>query len=354
MDSLKEKEGKDQIKSTDKLNNLKNDYFLTKVFNSLETKKSLNIIKYNKNIKKRLDIDIKNYKEYSEKYSSIELEIKPVDNSFGKFINIIDEDKKYFHIYFNNNEDEINSNCINENEQIKLIKIIIDYPIKSFENLFIDCHCIEFINFKKFVRNNIIDMSYMFDGCLSLKELDLNNFNTINVTNMNHMFSRCSLLKELNLNNFNTNNVTDMKYMFYECSSLKKLNLNNFNTDNVTDMALMFSGCSSLKELELNNFNTNNVTNMAIMFSGCSSLEKLNLNNFKTNNVSNMNYMFDKCSSLKELNIDNFNTDNVIYIDKMFRGCSNELITKIKTKYKNIKEKAFENENNNELKVNNY
>ena len=237
MDSLgeKEKEGKDQIKPIDKLNNLKNDYFLKKVFNSLKTKKSLDIIKYNKNIKKRLDIDIKNYKEFSEKYSSIELEIKPADNTFSKFINFIDEDTKYFHIYFNNNkEDEIKRNFINKDEQVKIIKVIIDYPIKSFENLFIDCHCIEFINFKKFVRNNIIDMSYMFDGCLSLKELNLNNFNTINVTNMNHMFSRCSLLKELNLNNFNTNNVTDMKYMFYECSSLKKLNLNNFNTNNVT------------------------------------------------------------------------------------------------------------------------
>ena len=63
--------------------------------------------------------------------------------------------------------------------------------------------------------------------------------------------------------------------------------------------------------------------------------------------------MFDKCSSLKELNLNNFNTDNVIYIDKMFSGCSNELIMKIKTQYKNIKEKAFDNENNEELKINN-
>ena len=39
-------------------------------------------LKYNKNIKKIMDININNYK----KYSSIEIEIKPVDNKYGKFI----------------------------------------------------------------------------------------------------------------------------------------------------------------------------------------------------------------------------------------------------------------------------
>ena len=68
-----------------KLNNLENNfknikskYILQKIFNNLEKKKSFNIIKYNKNIKKILDIDINDYKEYSENYSSIEIEIKPV------------------------------------------------------------------------------------------------------------------------------------------------------------------------------------------------------------------------------------------------------------------------------------
>ena len=58
--------------------------------------------------------------------------------------------------------------------------------------------------------------------------------------------------------------------MFYECSSLKELNINNFNTINVTDMCGIFSGCSSLKELNLNNLNTNNVTRMKGMFFNCS------------------------------------------------------------------------------------
>ena len=83
------------------------------------------------------------------------------------------------------------------------IKIIIDYQVQSFKKLFNYCKCIESINYKKFYRNNITDMSWMFYGCSSLKELNLNNFNTNNVTNMSCMFDGCSSLKELNLNNFN-------------------------------------------------------------------------------------------------------------------------------------------------------
>ena len=77
-----------KIESKDILKNLKNDYFLQKLFHNLLKKKSLNIIKYNKNIKKRINISIKDYKEYSEIYSSIEIELKSVEDECGKFINI--------------------------------------------------------------------------------------------------------------------------------------------------------------------------------------------------------------------------------------------------------------------------
>ena len=311
------KKEKNKIKSYAKYENIQADYFLIKIFNNLEKKKALNMIKYNKNIKNRINININDYKEYSEKYSSIEIEIKPVKKQYDKFINIKKEDEKYYHIYFNNNEEEIKRNYINKGEKIKIIKIIIDYQVESFEELFCNRRCIESIYFKNFFRNNINNMSYMFGNCSSLKELNLNNFNTINVTDMSFMFRYCSSLKELNLNNFNTNNVKNMSGMFYGCSSLKELNLNNFNTINVTEMYDMFSECSSLKELNLNNFNTINVTNMEDMFLGCSSLKELNLNNFNTDNVTDMSFMFS--------------------------GCSIELIMKIRARYKNIKEEAFEN-----------
>ena len=60
----KESEEKNKIKSIDTFNNLKSDYFLEKIFNNLEKKKTLNIVKYNKNIKNRINININDYKEY--------------------------------------------------------------------------------------------------------------------------------------------------------------------------------------------------------------------------------------------------------------------------------------------------
>ena len=117
----KEKEGKNHINPSDKYANIKSDYILQNVFNNLDKKKLLYIMKYNKGIKKRLNININDYKEYSEKYSSIEIEIKPVNNKYGKFINYKKEDEKYYHIYFDNNEESIKINNINKSEKIKII-----------------------------------------------------------------------------------------------------------------------------------------------------------------------------------------------------------------------------------------
>ena len=74
----KEKNEVHQMKSKNIFKNLKSDYFLQILFNNLMKKKTLDIIKYNKNMKNRININIKDYKEYSEIYSSIEIEIKPV------------------------------------------------------------------------------------------------------------------------------------------------------------------------------------------------------------------------------------------------------------------------------------
>jgi len=280
---IKEQEQSKLMNSNNILKNIKSVYFIQKFFDYIHKRKTLETIKYNKNIQNILNININHYKEYSENYSSIEIEIKPIKNKYGRFIFINNEDEEYYHIYFNDNkEEEIKSTYFNKKDKVSKINVIIDYHVKSFYELFDYCTCIESIHFKKFYRNNITDMSFMFYRCSSLKELNLNNFITHNVTKMNYMFSGCSSLKELNLNNFNTNNVTDMSNMFSGCSSLKELNLNNFNTNNVTNMSCMFSLCSSLKELNLNNFNTNNVTYMRGMFRYCSDELKLKIrSNFK-------------------------------------------------------------------------
>ena len=99
-----------KIESKNIFKNLKSDYFLQILFNNLMKKKTLDIIKYNKNIKDRINITIKDYKEYSEIYSQIELEIKPANKIYGKFIKINEENKMYYHIYFNDNKEEIKKN----------------------------------------------------------------------------------------------------------------------------------------------------------------------------------------------------------------------------------------------------
>ena len=222
------------------LKNIKSDFFMNKIFAYMDKLKVMKIINYNKILQKRLKLSLEKYKEYFEILSPIIIEINIAENNHGLFINAQND---YFHAYFDNNKEEIKRKYINELENVKKIKIIIDYQIKSFEGLFEECKCIESINFKKFHRNNIISMKYMFYKCSSLKEINFSNFNTDNVTDMGYMFYECELLNELNLSKFNTHNVTYMGYMFDGCRLLKDLKISNFNTIKVTDMFGMNFNC---------------------------------------------------------------------------------------------------------------
>jgi len=257
-------------KSKNKLHKIRSKYILKIIFDHLPQKNYLGVINYNKETQKRLKVNIKDYKYYSEKFTPIEIEIKPVQDKFGKFINIENNsDEKFYHIYFNNSKEEIKRYCINKEDKAKSIKIIIDYQVNSLYKLFFNCTCIKSIDFKKFYRINIINMSKMFSRCSSLNEINFYKFNSINVNDMSDMFSGCSSLLAINLSKFNTKNVKNMGDMFYGCRTLEKLNLSNFNTDKVTKMNYMFYDCSSLKELNISNFNFKNVINMNFMFSGC-------------------------------------------------------------------------------------
>ena len=126
----------EQLKESKNLENLKSDFFLIKIIDHIKKNKSLEFMKYNKKLQKRLNININNYKDYFQLYSSIEIELKPADNIYGKFINISDKEKEYYHIYFDNSIKEIKRNYLENNEKVKMIKIIINYQIKSFKGLF--------------------------------------------------------------------------------------------------------------------------------------------------------------------------------------------------------------------------
>ena len=135
-ESSNEKNKSNKIKTKDSLENIKSKYIIKKIFNYLPKNKSLDIIKYNKKIQKRIDININDY----ENYSKIEIEIKPEYNINSRFININKGEEKYYHIFFNDNKEEIKRNYLNENEQVTRINIIIDYEdnlLKDYLNVYI-------------------------------------------------------------------------------------------------------------------------------------------------------------------------------------------------------------------------
>ena len=112
------------IKSKNKFMGVKSNYILKILFNNIEKRITLKIINSNINIQKRLNIDINDYKYFSEKFSSIKLEIIPIHSKYGDFINIEGEDKKYFHIYFNDKKKEIKKTELNKEDKVSKINII--------------------------------------------------------------------------------------------------------------------------------------------------------------------------------------------------------------------------------------
>ena len=125
------------------LDDIKSIKILKQILNNVSKKSLLKLIKINKQIKKKLNIDINDYKDHSEILSQIEI-IIPDFNGLGKFINIPEEDKSYYHIFFDDNEREtLDKYEIQRKDKIQKIKILIDPQINSFSRLFEDCKCIK-------------------------------------------------------------------------------------------------------------------------------------------------------------------------------------------------------------------
>ena len=64
------------------------------------------------------------------------MDIIPIPNKYGPFINIEEKNKKYFHIYFNDNKEEIKRTELSKGDKVSKINIVIDYKVKSFNKLF--------------------------------------------------------------------------------------------------------------------------------------------------------------------------------------------------------------------------
>ena len=142
------------------LENIKSVYILKKVVDNILPLKLLSLIKYNRKNQNKLDIGINDYIKY---YQRIKIEIIPFNKKEENiFINFPEENETFYHIYFNDNKNEIKRNYFTNEEKIKKIIIYIDKEINSLDSLFEGCDCIEKINFIKFNRDNITDMKNMF------------------------------------------------------------------------------------------------------------------------------------------------------------------------------------------------
>ena len=151
--SLKElKSVRHKQKNKNILNSIKSIYILKQILDNIHIKKSFEIIKYNKNIQNVLDISLNDYKNLTD----IEIDIIPNKKGYKckcNFINIVnEEDKKYFHIYFNNKKEEIKRDYIEKDEEnIRKIKVIINYQVKSFYKLFDGCQLLNQLVSKNFI-----------------------------------------------------------------------------------------------------------------------------------------------------------------------------------------------------------
>ena len=154
----------ESAKPNPNIENIKSRYILSKIIDNMPKKIKLEIVRYNKKIQNILNLSVNDYKEY---YEGIEIEIIPVKGEYGKFIHIDNEnDKLYYHIYFNDNKEEIKNKYkikevdgvtkheyyIDEEDKITKIKIIIDYQVKSFKELFFWCFVFVLLILKNFIE----------------------------------------------------------------------------------------------------------------------------------------------------------------------------------------------------------
>lgn len=265
--------------------NIKSKYILKQIFDNIELKTLLKIVKYSKIIQGKLEIGIKDYEDY---IGTIEIEIIPPllesEKIYYTLINCQVGERRHCHIYLNDKNNPTKKYFLTQNDaNVNKIIIVIDKEVKTFHGLFSYCNGIEKINFIKFNRTDITDMNSMFYWCGNLIEADFEKFKTNNVTNMGRMFFKCGKLKSLNLNSFDTTNVVDMSQMFKDCTNLRKIEIENFKTDKLKDTTSMFKNCPALREINISKLNLKTVKHMNWMFSDISDELKIRLKNQNKN-----------------------------------------------------------------------
>ena len=106
VSKIKEEKQTKQTAPIFELKKIKSACILRAIFQQFPRKKTLKIIKYNKYLQGKLNLNLEDY----ENCSTVKIEIIPLLNQYGsKFINIPHEQNSFYHIFFNDEKEERNT-----------------------------------------------------------------------------------------------------------------------------------------------------------------------------------------------------------------------------------------------------
>ena len=98
---------------------IKGKNVIKKTFSLIKKNQALKLIKYNKKLLQKLNIEIKDFINIQQ----IIIELTPFNNAGGKFVNLLINEDNY-HIYFNDNREEKKQYSIDTFLNVKKIKIV--------------------------------------------------------------------------------------------------------------------------------------------------------------------------------------------------------------------------------------
>ena len=301
------------------INNIKSDYILKNIFDFHNNeRKKLNLIKYNKNLQRKLNININNYRRYRYIIFYVEGQNKNV-----KFIN-----------FYNKKSNDI---IIKNTNVPRFKRILVNTYNLRLMGLFFKLEGILSVRIIKLFNDNSLwngkqyNLCNLFHGCTNLKQIIFQNDNKFLLENGNEMFKDCENLEKIEgLENLETYIVKNIRELFMNCRSLTSIKgIEKWKLKYVKNMSSMFENCTSLTTLpdiskwKFRTYYEADYLNMSGLFKNCSSLISLpDISNWNTNRVDLMNEMFYGCKSLTILpDISKWDTSWLETTESMFENC---------------------------------
>lgn len=160
---------------------------------------------------------------------------------------------------------------------------------------------------------NVIDMSYMFNGALIFNQ-DISGWDVSNVTDMSSMFLDALSFNQP-LGDWNVSNVTNMSRMFGTATVFNQP-IGQWNVSNVTNMSEMFWQANAFNQ-DITTWDVSNVINMAGTFSNTSSFNQ-DIGGWDVSKVTDMQRMFAVSSFNRD--ISGWDVGSVKLMSGMFMG----------------------------------